>query len=74
MENFVDPVAVLEGAGALARVADADTLAAWVSAMLTEPDRRAAMARAGTQAASRYADLPGQVAAMLSGLIDRKCR
>ena len=69
VHNFTDPVAVLESAGALVRVADAASLVAWVDAMLGDPPRRTAMAQAGIAAASRYAELPGQVAAVLAGLL-----
>jgi 3-deoxy-D-manno-octulosonic-acid transferase len=71
VENFIDPVAVLEAAGALVRVADAASLTAWVASMLTDPARRAAMAQAGIAAATRYAELPGQVAVVLAGLLAR---
>ncbi|KAA5613326.1 3-deoxy-D-manno-octulosonic acid transferase [Rhodovastum atsumiense] len=67
--NFVEPVAVLRAAGALTEVADADALAAWVDALLRDPGRRAAMGRAGTEAASRHAGLPDEVTAMLLGLL-----
>ncbi len=63
--NFADPVAALHAAGALAKVADAATLAAWVGAMLRDPTRAEAMGRAGAAAASRTASLPAEVAAAL---------
>ena len=63
--NFSDILRVLEGAGAVARVADAESLAAWVSAMLRDPDAREAAGRAGIAAAARYADLPARTAATL---------
>lgn len=69
VHNFADPVAVLQQAGALARVEDKETLAAWVEAVLTDPNRRAAMAKAGIAASSRYGELPGQVAALLTNLL-----
>jgi 3-deoxy-D-manno-octulosonic-acid transferase len=69
VHNFADPVAALEQAGALVRVPDADALAAWIYAMLTDPCRRAAMAEAGIAASSRYAELPGRVAALLTNLL-----
>lgn len=68
MFNFEVPVAVLERAGGLARVADAEALAAWVAAMLADPARRAAMGAAAEAAASQGQDLPAQVATMLAGL------
>jgi hypothetical protein len=69
VQNFAEPVAVLEQAGALTRVDDAGALAQWVEAMLTDPWRRTAMAEAGIAAASRFADLPRQVAGLLNGLL-----
>jgi 3-deoxy-D-manno-octulosonic-acid transferase len=69
VQNFTDPVAVLEAAGALTRVADTASLAAWVETMLSDPARRAAMAQAGMAASSRYTELPAQVAAVLAGLL-----
>jgi 3-deoxy-D-manno-octulosonic-acid transferase len=67
--NFRDPVATLSAAGALAEVADAAGLAAWVGALLADPARAGAMGRAGIAAAARTASLPGEVAAALLGLI-----
>jgi 3-deoxy-D-manno-octulosonic-acid transferase len=69
VHNFADPVAVLEQAGALVRVEDKDALAIWLEAMLTDPDHRAVTAEAGIAASSRYAELPGQVAALLTNLL-----
>jgi 3-deoxy-D-manno-octulosonic-acid transferase len=66
--NFAAAVAMLEAEGALARVTDATELAAWVDAMLRDPERRAAMARAGKAACNRGAELPGLVAARLLSL------
>jgi len=70
--NFSDPVAVLEQAGALVRVGDARSLAAWVETMLADPQRRVAMGRAGAAAADRFAGLPAQVAGLLMGLLERR--
>jgi 3-deoxy-D-manno-octulosonic-acid transferase len=67
--NFADAVAALREAGALAEVADAAALAAWVGTMLRDRDRAAAMGRAGIAAAARTASLPGEVAAALLGLV-----
>ena len=67
--NFAEPVAALEAAGALTRVAGADVLAIWVDALLRNPARRAAMAAAGQAAASRDAGLPRAVAAGLAALL-----
>lgn len=67
--NFAEPVAALEAAGALTRVAGAESLAIWVDALLRDPARRAAMAAAGQAAASRDAGLPRAVAAGLAALL-----
>lgn len=66
--NFPDAVVVLEQAGALARVADAAGLAAWVDAMLRAPDQRAAMGRAGELACARHGELPARLARDLMAL------
>jgi 3-deoxy-D-manno-octulosonic-acid transferase len=66
--NFIDRAIVLEQAGALARVADAKGLAAWVDAMLRDPARREAMGRAAAEASGRYADLPRRTAEALLAL------
>lgn len=68
MFNFAEPVASLQAAGGLARVADAAALAAWVSRMLDDPRARAAMGAAAQAAASRGEELPALVAARLAGL------
>jgi 3-deoxy-D-manno-octulosonic-acid transferase len=67
--NFAEPVAVLEAAGGIARVAGAESLAIWVDAMLRDPARRAAMAAAARAAASRDAGLPRAVATTLAALL-----
>ena len=67
--NFAAVVAALLAAEALAQVADAAAMAGWVNAMLTEPERRAAMGEAGIAASRRHGELPGQVAAALLGLL-----
>ena len=59
----------MAGASFEENLRDADALARWVDAMLTDPDRRAAMAEAGVAAATRFAELPQQVAALLTGLL-----
>lgn len=68
VENFAEAVAALEAAGALARVADIDALAAWVAAMWRDPARRAAMGSAGVAATQGAEAMPAQVAEMLLGL------
>jgi 3-deoxy-D-manno-octulosonic-acid transferase len=67
--NFAEPVAVLEAAGGIARVAGAESLAIWVDAMLGDPVRRAATAAAARAAGSRDAGLPRAVAATLAALL-----
>jgi 3-deoxy-D-manno-octulosonic-acid transferase len=69
--NFPEAVAVLEGAGGLARVGDARALGEWVAGMIADPGRAAAMGAAG-QAAVRGAEgLPGRVAGLLLELRSR---
>ncbi len=63
--SFADAVAALRSAGALAEVADAAALAAWVDGLLRDPARAGSMGRAGMEAAARTASLPGEVAAAL---------
>jgi 3-deoxy-D-manno-octulosonic-acid transferase len=66
--NFPDAVAVLAEAGALALVADATGLAAWVDAMLRAPGKRAAMGEAGAAACARHGELPALLARDLLAL------
>jgi len=67
--NFEEPVRILQTAGALTVVQDAGDLAKFVSAMLQEPERRAAMGQAGISAATGYAGLPDLVADTLIDLM-----
>ncbi len=69
--NFAQIVATLRQAGALAEVADAAALAAWVAVMLGDPQRRASMGEAGRSASCRDADLPRQVAVALMEQAER---
>ncbi len=69
VRNFAEPVAALNAAGGVARVADAEALTAWVDAMLRDAPARRAMAAAARAAASRDADLPRQVARTLLDLL-----
>ena len=69
VHNFATIAADLVAAGALSQVADEAALAAWVAGMLCDPARRAAMGTAGLAAASGAAELPGQMAAKLAGLL-----
>ena len=67
--NFTEAVAVLNAAGALARVADGPALAAWVGALLDDPARRGAMGAAGRAVATGHADLPDRTARALLDLM-----
>jgi 3-deoxy-D-manno-octulosonic-acid transferase len=67
--NFAEPVAALSAAGGLVQVEDAAALAAWIDALLRDPERRAAMGRAGQAVATRDADLPRRMAARLLALL-----
>lgn len=66
--NFAEAVQMLEGAGALTRVADADELARWVDGMLRDPPRRCAAGTAARAAAQGAAGLPERTAAALLSL------
>ena len=66
--NFAEAVQMLEGAGALTRVADADELARWVDGMLRDPLRRCAAGTAARAAARGAAGLPERTAAALLSL------
>jgi 3-deoxy-D-manno-octulosonic-acid transferase len=66
--NFDSATEVLSDVGALARVTDAASLAAWVDDMLRHPERRASMGAAAAAASGRFAGLPAQTAAALAGL------
>ncbi len=68
--NFPDAVAVLRQAGALHEAADAAGLTDWVDAMLLDPDRRAAMGKAGAAAVARHGGLPARLARRLIELAD----
>jgi 3-deoxy-D-manno-octulosonic-acid transferase len=67
--NFVEPVAILEAAGALARVADSVELAAWADRLLGDAGLRRMMGDAGIAAAQKHGELPRLIAAMLLGLL-----
>lgn len=66
--NFDSATEVLQAAGALTRVQDAASLAAWVEFMLGNPELLAAGGAAAAAASGRYADLPACTAAALAGL------
>ncbi len=71
--NFEEPVARLLGAGGAARLdpslPPAESLAAAALAVLCDPSRRCAMAKAAAAAAATEAGLPGLVAEALLGLL-----
>ncbi len=69
--NFEEAVATLAEAGAIARVADAASLASWVDALLRAPGRRAALGAAACAAASRWEELPEHVASVLLAAMAR---
>jgi 3-deoxy-D-manno-octulosonic-acid transferase len=72
MENFEEAVAVLEGAGGLARVADEATLVAMLEALLADRARCAAMGVAARAATGRVGDLPALLAARLMALMAKE--
>ena len=67
--NFTEALAVLEEAGAVARVANASGLGAWVDDMLRSPEERDAIGEAAIAATARHADLPGRTASALLQLM-----
>jgi 3-deoxy-D-manno-octulosonic-acid transferase len=72
VRNFVEPVAILEAAGALTRVADAEALARWVGMLLLDVGQRISMGEAGIAAVRKHGDLPKHVAAALLGLLPKR--
>ena len=67
--NFTDHVAMLRDAGALTIVANAEELARWAEELLRDPERCAAIGRAGQAVVQRHADLPRRTAAALLDLL-----
>jgi 3-deoxy-D-manno-octulosonic-acid transferase len=67
--NFQEAVALLREAGGLIEVADAGALAAFVAAMLADPERRIAMGERAAAVVHRHGDLPEHTAAALLGLL-----
>ncbi|HEX5327912.1 MAG TPA: 3-deoxy-D-manno-octulosonic acid transferase, partial [Acetobacteraceae bacterium] len=67
--NFADAVQVLDDAGALARVTNAASIAAWVGAMLAAPEHRSKIGAQAAAAATRCAELPAQIAGDLLALM-----
>jgi 3-deoxy-D-manno-octulosonic-acid transferase len=70
--NFAEHVALLRDAGGLTEVADAAGLAAFVSAMLDDPARRARAGELAAASVSRHADLPDVTAGRLLALLPRR--
>ena len=66
--NFDSATEILQAAGALTRVTNAASLAAWVDGLLGNPDLLAMKGAAAAAASGRYADLPDRTAAALAGL------
>jgi len=71
-DNFAEAVAALAAAGALTRVTDSASLAAFVAAQLRDPGALAASGAAGQRAAHRWAELPEATAEALLGLLERR--
>jgi len=68
-KNFSAAVTRLELAGGLARVADGAALAAWVRAMLADPERARRMGEAARAATATDSGLPDRLAARLLALL-----
>ena len=69
MGNFAHAVTILSEAGALCRVADVPQLAAFVRAMLEDPDTRRYMGAQAGAVFQRHADLPARTAEALLSLL-----
>ncbi|HVZ06969.1 3-deoxy-D-manno-octulosonic acid transferase [Rhodopila sp.] len=69
MGNFAHAVSVLEQAGGLRRVANGPDLAAFVRAMLADPDARRRMGERAAAVIQRHADLPARTAEALLALM-----
>ena len=67
--NFAEIVDALGRDGALVRVSEAATLAAWVKRLIERPAEREAAGAAGIRSAVRYADLPNRTATALLELM-----
>ncbi|HEY4043300.1 MAG TPA: 3-deoxy-D-manno-octulosonic acid transferase [Rhodopila sp.] len=67
--NFADHVALLRDAGGLVQVADAASLARFVSAMLGCSDQRRLLGENATASIRRYSDLPARSAEALLSLV-----
>jgi 3-deoxy-D-manno-octulosonic-acid transferase len=69
MANFTGAVASLAAAGGIAVVDSEAELTGWISAMLADPARRAAIGGAARKAAAVEQDLPARMAARLVALM-----
>ena len=67
--NFAEHVAMLRDAGGLTVVADAHALTIWVAALLSDQERRQAMADRAAAAVRRHGDLPRRTAAALLDML-----
>lgn len=72
--NFAPIVEVLEASGALSRVQDSASLAAWVDQLLGDPVQRDTIGRAAIAASGRYADLPDRTAIVLLDMMSAGTR
>ena len=67
--NFTEPVRILQSADALQTVTDAQSIAAWVGAMLADPAARTAAGNRAAAAVAGYDHLPARLADTLLGLL-----
>ncbi len=67
--NFTDHVALLREAGGLVQVAGPEDLAAFVSAMIDDAERRRCMGERAAASVRRYAELPARSAEALLSLL-----
>jgi 3-deoxy-D-manno-octulosonic-acid transferase len=68
-DHQIDAFALLEAAGAVQRVSDAASLAAWVAMLLENPAELQRRRKAAVAAVSSWSDLPQQTAVALIGLL-----
>ena len=67
--NFAEHVAMLHDAGGLTVVTDAHALTTWVATLLSDRERRQAMADRAAAAVRRHGDLPRRTAAALLDML-----
>jgi 3-deoxy-D-manno-octulosonic-acid transferase len=72
--NFTDHVALLREAGGLVEVADAASLASFVSGMLDNPGQRRRLGEHAAASVRRHADLPARTAETLLSLLPASAR